>query len=44
MNASDFRYFPIRMVHKVATHVRCGGKVNDDFDAYLLLNLSVKKN
>ena len=26
-----------------ATHVRCGGIVNDDFDAYLLVNLSVKK-
>jgi len=25
-----------------ATHVRCGGKVNDGFVAYLLLNLSVK--
>ena len=25
------------------THVRCGGIVNDDFVAYLLVNLSVKK-
>jgi len=27
-----------------ATHVRGGGIVNDDFVAYLLVNLSVKKN
>jgi len=26
-----------------ATLLRCGGIVNDDFVAYLLLNLSVKK-
>jgi len=26
-----------------ATHVRCGGIVNDDFVAYLRVNLSVKK-
>ena len=27
----------------LATHLRCGGIVNDDFVAYLLVNLSVKK-
>jgi len=26
-----------------ATHLRCGGIVNDDFVAYLLVNLQVKK-
>ena len=31
MHASDFRY------------VRCGGIINDDFVAYLQVNLSVKK-
>jgi len=25
------------------THVRCGGTVNDDFVAYLLVNLTVKE-
>jgi len=27
----------------VATCLRCGGMVNDDFVAYLLVNLSVKE-
>jgi len=44
MHATNFRYFPIRMFHKVVQrHVRCGGIVNDDFVAYLLVNLTVKK-
>ena len=46
MHASTFRYFPIRMFHKVyssATPLKCGRIVNDDFVAYLLVNSSVKK-
>jgi len=27
----------------VVTHLRCGGTVNDDFVANLLINLSVKE-
>ena len=45
MHASNFRYFPITDVSQgsSATPLRCGGIVNDDFVAYLLVNLSVKK-
>jgi len=44
MHASDIRYFSDIDVSQgsVAIRLRCGGVVND-FVAYLLMNLSVKK-
>ena len=44
MHASDFRQFSNIDVSQgsAATRLRCGGIVNDDFVAYLLVNLSVK--
>ena len=45
MRASDFRYFSDIDVSQgsAATHLRCGGIVNDTSVAYLPINLSVKK-
>jgi len=39
-----FTSFPILMFSQgtAATRLRCGGVVNDDFVAYLLVNMSVK--
>ena len=47
MHASNFRYYLIGPTDvsqgSSATPLRCGGIVNDNFVAYLLMNLSVKK-
>jgi len=45
MHASNFCYFSDIDVSQgsSATRVRCGGILNDDFVAYLLVNLSVTK-
>ena len=47
MHASYFRYFPNSDTDvsqgSSATPLRCGGIVNDNFVAYLLVNLSVKQ-
>jgi len=47
MHASYFRYFPNSDTDvsqgSSATPLRCGGIVNDNFVAYLLVNLQVKK-
>jgi len=45
MHASNFQKFSDIDVSQgsAATHLRCGGIVNDDFVAYLLMNLAVKK-
>jgi len=44
MHTSNFRYFSDTDVSQgsSATCLRCGGIVNGDFDAYLLVNVSVK--
>jgi len=44
MHASNFRQFSDIGVSQgsLAIRLRCGGIVNDDFVAYLLVNLSVK--
>jgi len=45
MRASDFRWFSDIDVSQrsAATRLRCGGTGSDDFVAYLLRNLSVRK-
>jgi len=44
MHASNFRQFSDIGVSQgsLAIRLRCGGIVNDDFVAYLIVNLSVK--
>jgi len=44
MHASNFSLFSDMDVSQgsSATHVRCGGILNDDFVAHLLVNLSLK--